>query len=180
MTKSRIDQPHSAPASKGSWRTVTPGELGNLAPEILALIEKAYEEIGGHFEFRELKDVRMEDGLVWELIDLDDDASPDALNVKRITETGSKLIATGHDGTEAAKSAVVRHKANALKRAGHYIEVCGKLLTVLLRQDVPRILDEATVRRLLPDREITWLGDGTYLRTIAGNPCRKMMLGVPG
>ena len=43
---------------------------------------------------------------------------------------GKKFIATGHDGSSAAKSKVVNHKADQLKSSGYFIEVSGKQLMI--------------------------------------------------
>lgn len=165
---------------KNAWHKATSTEVNQDKEEILALVQNAYKEIGGHPNFKSTTDVTSgEGGDSYEIIDLDDDPDIDAVSATKIKPAGNKFVATGHDGSKAAKSAVVNHKAELLKKPGWYIEVSGKIKDILLAKGVKPVTDEATVRKALDGKEITWNGDGTYNRKIGGEIHTKMMLGRP-
>jgi hypothetical protein len=90
-----------------------------------------------------------------------------------------KFVATGHDGSRAAKSAVINHKAELLKKRGYYVEVSGKIQDIFLAKGVQPVTDEATVRKVLKGKDIEWHGDNTYTRNIAGELHKKMLIGKP-
>ena len=60
--------------------------------------------------------------------------------------SGKKSVATGHDGSSVAKSSIVNHKADMLKKPGHFIEVSGRIKDILLGKGVPMVTDEKTIK----------------------------------
>jgi len=165
---------------KGTWQPVPSSELRDYEDEIFKLISTAYSPIGGHPNYKAPNNVTGAEGdAEYEVIDLDDDPEVDAVSVSKTKPAGKKFVATGHDGSREAKSKVVNHKAELLKRPGHYIEVSGKIKDILLAKGVSPITDEDTVRKILQGKEIEWLGDGEYKRTIGGQAHTKMLMGKP-
>lgn len=166
--------------TKGTWHPIPSSELKDYEDEIFNLISTAYAPIGGHPNYKAPDNVTgSESDAEYEIIDLDDDPAPDAVSVSKNKPAGKKFVATGHDNSRIAKSKVVNHKAELLKRSGHFIEVSGKIKDILLAKGVSPITDEETVRKILKGKEIEWLGDGEYRRTIGGELHTKMLMGKP-
>ena len=165
---------------KGEWEPIPSSELKDFEDEIFDLISTAYAPIGGHPNYNSPSDVSgKEGGAEYVAIDLDNDPDIDAVTVSKIRPAGRKFVATGHDSTPKAKSRVVNHKAELLKSPGHYIEASGKVQDILLAKGVEPITDEETVRKILQGKDIEWLGNGEYKRSIGGQTHIKMLLGKP-
>lgn len=166
--------------TKGEWKPIPSSELKDYEDDIFKLISTAYAPVGGHPNYKSPSDVTgKESSSEYEVINLDDDPDIDAVSVSKDKPAGKKFVATGHDGSTQAKSKVINHKAELLKRPGHYVEVSGKIKDIFLAKGVSPITDEETVRKILFDKEIEWLGDGEYRRKIGGQPHVKMLLGKP-
>ena len=163
---------------ENEWRPLTSAEVENDKEELFKMIDTAYAPLGGHPNVTNPNDVKTA-AQGYLVIDLDDDPAPDAVSVSKNKPAGKKFVATGHDNSRIAKSKVVNHKAELLKRSGHFIEVSGKIKDILLAKGVSPITDEETVRKILKGKEIEWLGDGEYRRTIGGELHTKMLMGKP-
>lgn len=165
---------------KGQWQPIPSSELKDFEDEIFDLISRAYAPIGGHPNYNSAGDVTGAEGSSeYEVIDLDNDPDIDAVSVSKNKTGGKKFVATGHDGSSPAKSKVVNHKAELLKKPGHYIEVSGKIKDILAAKGVEPVTDEETVRKILQGKDIEWLGNGEYKRAIGGQMHTKMMMGKP-
>ena len=166
--------------NKNNWSTLSKSEADPEKDQILALIQNAYKEIGGHPNFQKPGDVTSgEGGDSYEIIDLDDDDDIDAVTVTKEKPAGHKLVAMGQDGTPSAKKSAIDRQVANLKKPGWYIEVSGRIKDILLAKGVEPVTDEATVRKALDGKEIVWNGDGTYDRKIGGEMHTKIMLGRP-
>lgn len=166
--------------NKNNWNQLSKSEAEPDKDQILALIQNAYKEIGGHPNFRKPDDVTSgEGGDSYEVIDLDDDDDIDAVTVTKEKPAGHKLVAMGQDGTSSAKKSAIDRQVANLKTAGWYIEASGKIKDILVARGVKPVEDEATVRKALDGKEIIWHGDGTYDRKIGGEMHTKMLLGRP-
>lgn len=164
---------------KDRWVPLSASEIRDLENELFDLIQTAYAPIGGHANIRSPKDISGE-GDRFDVIDIDSDPGVDAVSIaKQKPPFGIKLTATGHDGSKDAKSQVIKHKVDLLRQRGHFIEVSGKMLDVLLGKGLEPINDENLVRKILQGKEIKWLGDGSYTRRIGGDSHTKMMFGRP-
>ena len=165
---------------KNKWVPIPHNELDAFKEQIFQLIDTAYSSIGGHPNFKNADDVEKEaSDTDFEVIDLDDTPGIDAVDAFKNTPAGVKFVATGQNGSKAAKSAVVNRKAELLKQRGYYVEVSGKIKDIFLAKGVQLVDDEATVRKVLKGKDIEWHGDGTYTRDIAGKRHTKMLLGKP-
>ena len=165
---------------KDKWIPIPSSELKDYEEEIFNLISTAYAPIGGHPNYTSPGNVTGSEGDAdYEVIDLDSDPEIDALTVSKKKSSGTKFVATGHDGTKPAKSQVVNHKVGLLKQPGYYIEVSGKMQDILLAKGVKPVTDEETVRKVLVGKDIKWNGDGTYDREIGGHMHTKMLMGKP-
>jgi len=165
---------------KNKWVPIPHNELESYKKQIFDLIHLAYSDIGGHPNYQSPQDVDKEGvDTNFEIIDLDDDGDIDAVSATKDRPAGHKFVATGHDGSKAAKSAVVNHKVDMLKRQGYYVEVSGKIQDIFIAKGVEPVTDEATVRKALDGKQIEWHGDGTYTRKIGSEMHRKMLVGKP-
>jgi hypothetical protein len=165
---------------KNKWTSIPHNELDGFKKQIYSLIHTAYSEVGGHPNYINADSVSKEAADTdFEVIDLDDDLDVDGISASKKTQSGTKFVATGHDGSKAAKSAVINHKAEMLKHPGYYVEVSGKIQDIFLAKGVPPVNDEAIVRKVLKGKDIEWHGDGTYTRNIAGELHKKMLIGKP-
>ena len=165
---------------KNKWKPFSKLEIGDIQDELFNLIQNAYANIGGHPNYKSPGDLPAE-GDEFDIIDLDSDPGIDAVSVIKEKPPGHKMVAMGHDGSQAAKSNVIAHKVEQLKQQGYYVEVSGKMKDILLGKGLQPITDEETVRKALPGKEIKWNGDGTYTRSIgkSGVQHTKMLFGKP-
>ena len=163
----------------------------DLSDELFQLIDTAYEEIGGNYDFKTSADIPGNANL-WTAVDIDKDPEPDALRVAKDDHGGVKLSAAGHDGTRAAKDAYLAKTAELLGQPGHYAEMSKAIAHIMItRYNIPYIGDPERVQRALgPTKPITWIGahpegkypgyDGWYTRDIHGHEGEmKIMLGNP-
>lgn len=165
---------------KGTWVTIPTSELKDYSEEIFKLIDNAYAPIGGHPNYKSPSDVTgREAEAEYEIVDLDDDPEIDALSVTKPKPAGKKFVATGHDGTSKAKSSVVNYKANQLKSGGYFVEVSGKIKDIFKAKGVEPVNDEELVRKVLKGKDIEWLGNGEYKRSIGGKVFTKSLMGKP-
>ena len=165
---------------KKSWTPIPHQELKAFEQNIFQLIQTAYSPIGGNPRFKKKSDVSdPTNEYEYEVINLDDDPEADAVSASKNTPAGTKLTATGHDGSREAKSSVINHKAELLKHSGCYIEASGKMKDVLVGKGVAIVTDKDTVVKALKGKNIEWHGDGTYTRDIAGIRFIKTLLGKP-
>lgn len=165
---------------KGKWQPIPSSELKDYEDEIFALISNAYAPIGGHPNYKSPSDVTGAEGSSeYEVINLDDDPEIDAVSVSKDKTGGKKFVATGHDGSSLAKSKIVNHKVELLKQPGYYVEVSGKIEDIFRAKGVEPVKDEELVRKVLGGKDIEWLGDGRYKRTIGGNEFTKILMGKP-
>jgi hypothetical protein len=165
---------------KGKWVDLDKKETEKEKETIFDLINNAYSQIGGHPNYTSGDDVvGSEGGSNYEVIDLDDDPDIDAVSVSKTKSSGVKYVATGHDGSSPAKSAVVNHKAKNLKSPGYFVEVSGKIKDILIAKGVPVVTDKETVKRVMKGKEIELNDDGSYQRSIGGTKYTKVLLGNP-
>ena len=166
---------------KGKWVGLDNTEQGEYADNIFDLIKTAYSSIGGHSNYNSPSDVIGSEGdSDYEVINLDDNPSDiEAVSVSKKKAAGDKFVATGHDGSKIAKSAVVNHKADELKKSGHFIEVSGRIKDILLGKGVPMVTDRETIEKAMKGKEIELNDDGSYQRKIAGKMHTKVLLGSP-
>lgn len=168
----------SLPTQK--WIKVKGKNLAEYRKEIFDLIQTAYKEIGGHAKYKSPNDISDKDAQFWELVDVDGDGEPDAVNVVKKKPAGMKSVGMGHDGSKPAKRVAVKHKIDTLKKPGWYAEMSGRILDIMLSSGVPPVKDKDLVQSVLgKSRPIEWLGDGTYYRKIGGKKHKKMMVGKP-
>jgi len=167
---------------KDKWVSLSPSDLEAYKDDIFGLIQTAYSYIGGHSNYKSPDDITgAEASSDYEVINLDNDPAPEAVNVSKDKPAGTKFVATGHDGSSKAKREVIIHKIESLKKPGFYVEVSGKIKDILIKAGVPVVTDEDTIERALDGKDITIIpnGGGAYTRKIAGTEHEKILLGTP-
>ena len=178
---------------KGQWTDLNKSDLENsenidLTYELYDLIATAYSAIGGNFDYKSPEDIpgKADD---WTAVDVDGDETPDALRVGKKKPAGTKLTASGHDGTKPGRDAYVAKTAEMLHMTGYYAEMSKGIAHLMIKYyQVPYVEDEARVRKVL-GKELEWLGphpegkypdyNGWYVRDISGHRELKIMLGMP-
>ena len=162
------------------WVDLDNKKTKEYAEDIFNLINTAYTSIGGHSNYKSSNDVvGAESDADYEVINLDDDSEIDAVSVSKKKLAGNKFVATGHDNSSLAKSAVMNHKADILKKSGNFIEVSGRIKDILIGKGVPIVTDKATIEKALKGKDIEINKDGSYRRKIAGEWHEKVLLGNP-
>jgi len=162
------------------WVDLSDKEKEEYASDIFNLINTAYAPIGGNVNYKSAADVLgAEADADYEVINIDDDPEPDALSAYKKQPAGNKLAAIGHDGSPEAKSKVINHYADLLKKKGYYLEVSGKLKDILLSKGAPIVTDTELIKKVLKGKTIELNDDGTYQRSIGGEKHTKTLLGNP-
>lgn len=167
-----------------------PKKNPELSGEFFGLISTAYAEIGGHAKVKSPSDVFADpDWNFWEGIDIHGDENFDIIMFGQKTRYGIKFSGVGHDGTQDAKRKYVESRGKDLHKLGYYIEVSGKLASILIsKYGCPVIKDQDTVEKVL-GKSVEWTGkntedsqspgDGWYIRKIGGHLHSKILLGRP-
>ena len=182
---------------KGQWEEIPTSDMSNdpdnvdITDELIALINNAYKNIGGNYDFQTADDIPGEADY-WTAIDIDDDPEPDAVRIAKSKPSGLKMSAAGHDGSRAAIDAYKKKTADMLLTPGTYAEMSKGIAHVMLKyHNVPYVDDPEVVQKTLgASKPIKWLGqhpegkypgiDGWYTRTISGHTDElKIMLGSP-
>ena len=165
---------------KDKWAYLTDSEKEEFSEEIFNLISTAYSSIGGNPNYTTPSNVAGSEGdAEYMVIDLDDDPEFDAVKISKKKGKNSKSVATGHDGSKPARSAVVRITAIMLKQPGNYIEASGKLKDILSSKGVPIVTDKETIGKVMKGKTIEMNDDGTYQRYIGGKQYTKTLMGNP-
>jgi hypothetical protein len=165
---------------KDKWAYLTDSEKSEFSKEIFNLISTAYSPIGGNPNYTSPSNIAGSEGDAdYMVIDLDDDDDFDAVKVSKKKGANIKSVATGHDDSKPAKSAVVGITSIMLKQKGNYIESSGKLKDILIAKGVPIITDKETIERIMKGKNIEMNDDGTYRRYINGKEYTKTLMGNP-
>ncbi len=160
------------------------------AKELFKLVQNAYRKIGGHLKVKSPMDLMGGKITVIGAIDLDSDTEPDAVKLAKRKVGGTKSVGMGHDGSPAAKKAVVAKTAQDLKTKGFFAEMSDAIAHIMLtKHHVKSVNDEKKVRKILKGKDIEWVGahpdgkyprnPGWYYRVIGGSRHLKIMLGLP-
>ena len=145
---------------------------------------------GGYPDFKKPSDLPS-DSTNWIAVDTDDVPDFDAVRFSKPGNfSGQKMTGSATDGSEAAKKMMINKTAKMLDTKGNYAEMSGPIAHIMItRKGVPYVADEESARRLLPGKDIEWVGkhpdgkypgyDGWYYRMLGGKRHMKIMLGRP-
>lgn len=160
-----------------------------IEPEIFDMISKAYDPIGGHAKLSSRADVS-DEYPEWMVADIDDDPETDvALVGQHSAAGGTKVGASGTDGSMKAKLFMSNMKSKLMKPGGGWWgEVSGAPAHIALTKlGLKAITDRATAERLL-GKKVNWIGphpegrykgiDGWYSRDLGnGHEAVKIIVG---
>ena len=179
---------------KKKWFDVPTSKLGkndDISQDIFDLITKTYASIGGYVDFKSPDDLPS-DFTNWIINDVDTDDDVDIVRFGKKGPGGNKMAGSASDGSPAAKKIMLNKTAKLLNTKGNYGEMSDAMAHVMItRHSVPFVGDEKIVRKLLPGKDIEWVGkhpdgkypkhDGWYYRKLTGVAGRKLkiMLGSP-
>ena len=180
--------------TKKKWFDVPTSKLGknnDISQDIFDLITKTYASIGGYVDFKSPDDLPA-DFTNWIINDVDADPDVDIVRFGKKGPGGLKMTGSATDGSPAAKKIVLNKTAKLLNTKGNYGEMSDAMAHVMItRHSAPFVGDEKKVRKLLPGKDIEWVGEhpsgkypgynGWYYRKLTGVAGRKLkiMLGSP-
>jgi hypothetical protein len=182
--------------NKGEWVNIPITMFGKeqeINKELFDLIDKTYQYIGGHVNYKSPEDLPAgkdgNDVIIWYGIDVDDDPEPDAIKATKETPYGSKGVLSATDGSVEAKTRLVLRTMEKLNTPGNYAEMSGKAAHVMItRHDVPVVTSQADVEKVL-GKKVKWIGPhpegkypehpGWYIRSLGGEEHMKILLGKP-
>ena len=183
-----IEVPHK----KRNWTKLPIKQLGknnDLTQDVFDMIDKSYGPIGGYPDFKKPSDLPS-DSTDWIGVDTDKEPDFDAVRFSKPGPGGQKMTGSATDGSEAAKKMMVNKTAKMLDTKGNYAEMSGAIAHIMItRKGVPYVADEESARRLLPGKDIEWVGkhpegkypgyEGWYYRILGGKKRIKIILGRP-
>jgi hypothetical protein len=151
--------------SPGKWEEVSPSHRDfDEKTQLWNLYHVSYGVIGESLP--SLAVLTSKYKFLW-VIDTDGDQNIDAFIAYNWTHAGRKIAVLASDGSSAAKRASILRCMSLLKQKGWYAEMSRRPAELAERAGIPKIMDEATVRATLR-KNIEWLGEGNYRRSISG------------
>ena len=157
-----------------------------IEPELVDMVAQSYASVGGNPKISNPGDLT-DEYPEWVVADLDDDPDVDVFVGGRDTRAGTKMAVSATDGSAPAKQHLLQMKKK-LYDSGWWGEVSGAPAHIALNKlRIPAVEDEASVRELLGDKDITWHGEhpegkfpgtrGWYSRDIGGKQHLKIIVG---
>jgi hypothetical protein len=163
-------------------------DVGNsIAKDIANLVKKSYSDIGG------FPDAETEAGVKskfthFNVADVDEDPEPDTGVLYKNMGGSKKIGAIASDGGARAKEILRKQLKSLFAKPNTWAELSGAPANIMINKyGFPTVDNEAQVRSLMPDREITWhgkhpdasvsYGEGWYTRVIDGRPFTKIIVG---
>ena len=160
---------------KNKWSDLNKAELEQFKQDLVDIVKNAYSKLGGHPAVKSTSDIPGEIQ-IWQAIDVDDDPDADATIGYKKRPAGNKMVVMGQDGSKAAKKAVIVQLLKYLKKKGWYAEVSKELVDKF--GFIP-VTDQSRVQKILKGKDIEWLGNGYYNRSIGGRSRKKAIVGNP-
>lgn len=124
---------------KNVWTIIPHDEIEQYEKRLFDLIQTAYKKIGGNPNFSTPSDICNPKNN-YDVVDVNDDDQPEAVNVSKKTSGGTKFVATGHDDSHDAKREILRHKIDLLNQPGYFAEVSGKIKDILISLGYHRLV----------------------------------------
>lgn len=163
---------------KNKWFRASDTDIDTYADDIINMIDATYSKIGGiGMSVKSSSDIKKL-APTWDLNDIDADDDMDVANATKPKSAGNKFVAGMSDGSPKAKEVLVKYLMTSLKKNGNYAELSGAPAHIAQKNGIPYIDDEDKVRKALK-KDITWLGDGWYERSIKGRKLKKRLFGKP-
>lgn len=160
---------------KNTYIELSASDAAEYSDEIIDLINKSYSHVGGNLELRSANDIRNGDVSYWILKDIDDDPDPEIAIGGKNTANGKKITVMSQDGSSSAKKDVILKVIELMKTRGFYAEID---VNMAQKFGLAAIRNEKKVRDILK-KDLEWHNDGSYTRSIKGEPHVKIMVGIP-
>jgi hypothetical protein len=162
---------------KNKWVELPHKMVIDNADSLFDLVQMAYADKGGNLKVRSRNDIVDRSEInYWIAIDTDVDPDPDVAIGGRKTPAGTKLTVMGQDGGPGTKRLAITKMISLMNSRGFYAEVDTDLAA---KFGFEPIQDEDAVREVLAGKKIKFLGNGVYMRAIAGTMKRKVLIGHP-
>ena len=167
---------------KNQWELlISRADKGEMSPELIALVKNAYSVTAMGSMVQSMRDVLYSD---WKVLDWDRKADLDVVVFYRQNRsnemwTGNKIQGMGHDGQRGSKDRGIKQLVAALNQPGWWIEASDALRAVLLKNNVPIVNDEETLKRLFGDPNLTMIDQNTYTRVAGGETITETVFGKP-
>lgn len=149
---------------KNKWINISKDNLEYLKNNFFTLVDNAYSKIGDNNVIKQPDDIFKRS--YWESIDDNTNPDADAVLFGKKTKFGIKITGIGHDGSKKSKEDLLDKLSEKLKVRGYYIESSGSLKKHLEKKDVPYITDIEIIKKVFPESNVQWIGNGTYIRTL--------------
>ena len=156
---------------KNTWEYIITSKDKRFASEnLVGLVQTAYKATPDGSFINALKDVLPSD---WVVIDLDDNPDIDATIFYRQPRSnekwkGRKVQGIGHDGSTAAKTAVIDRLITELGKSGTWVEASNALERTLLKKRVKPFTDVQVLQKLFNDDKLKMVSSTSYERSLPG------------
>lgn len=102
------------------------------------------------------------------LLDVDNDHTPDAFIIYKVTPFGNKMALLGTNNKKDAKSQVVKQAIKLTKTSGWFIEASAKMEDIMKSAGAPVVRDEKKILAILGnEKKPEFIGDGYYTRSLS-------------
>lgn len=184
---------------KNQWINIDSSNIDKeIAEELFDLIAKTYGYAGGYTGISSADDllqaIKSDQIALIKAIDVDEVLDADAFNAYKLRPSGRKFtISASKPKTKMAFADIISN----LNVPGYYAEASGKSALLLLKNRIPVIENESTVRCIL-QKPIEWHGEypnistlpsnvakifgkykGWYDRELGGQIITKIIVGIP-
>ena len=163
--------------SKNKYIQLTTQDLSDYSEDLLNLINTAYKDKGGHFEFKTPQDIINSDLNYWIASDVDQDPDADMTIAGKSTNFGTKITTMGQDGNKESKKSAITKVISLMKTRGFYTEMDEELA---IKFGLTPIEDESIILKVLAGKDLEFTGNGKYIRSVSGTkPKEKVLVGIP-
>ena len=109
------------------------------------------------------------------------DSIADAFVIYKETPFGNRISLIGTNGKPDAKKAVVKQLIKLVNTKGWFLEASKKVEEIMLKTNAPVIYNKQIAREIAGSKNIKFLDDGYYERSLSKSPTRivKRLYGIP-
>jgi len=155
---------------KGKWQEITADTIQadpSIAQELYDIVQAGYAPLGGNksTEFSSadaiIQGFQAGEITVIKAVDMDDNPDIDAAIAWKGTKFGNKItMGTAKPSFKPSSGEMVNKSGEMLKQSPFYIEASGAYANLILKNTGAKpILDEQTVREMLPGKKLIWHGE---------------------
>jgi len=166
---------------KNIWKDFN---LTSLSPDDLKIVwdmyVASYSKEGLDFSADDYSELQRKYKAVY-LQDVDSDSIADAFVIYKETPFGNRISLLGTNGKPDAKKAVVKQLIKLVNTKGWFLEASKKVEEIMLKTNAPVIYNKQIAREIAGSKNIKFLDDGYYERSLSKSPTRivKRLYGIP-